>query len=69
MQSFTDLMRGQSQVVDAAGHGVARGQDSKKELELLALEEIRSLPGGQFVIAVELECEDEQLASVDPIGS
>ncbi|MEY9387106.1 hypothetical protein [Bradyrhizobium liaoningense] len=31
---------------------------SRKDLELIALQEIRSFPGGELVIAVEIECDE-----------
>ena len=36
---------------------------SRKDLELVALQEIRSFPGGELVLAVEVEC-DEDLPGV-----
>ncbi|MDA9489480.1 hypothetical protein ACVI1J_006202 [Bradyrhizobium diazoefficiens] len=32
---------------------------SRKDLELIALQEIRSFPGGELVIAVEVECDED----------
>jgi hypothetical protein len=39
---------------------MARTPVAKKELERIALQEIRSFPGAEHVISVEIECEVDQ---------
>jgi len=38
---------------------VARTAILRKDLELVALQEIRSFPGGEHVVSVEIECSAE----------
>jgi hypothetical protein len=39
---------------------VARTAILRKDLELVALQEIRSFPGGEHVVSVEIECGAEE---------
>ena len=39
---------------------MARTAILRKDLELVALQEIRSFPGGEYVVSVEIECGAEE---------
>jgi hypothetical protein len=44
---------------------VARTSVLKKDLELIALQEIRSFPGGEYVVSVEIECDAEEASDMN----
>jgi hypothetical protein len=58
VSSFRNEAITQRIVRGSGGRSLAMISVSRKDLELIALQEIRSFPGGELVIAVEIECDE-----------